>query len=47
MGEARTKSLYHIDNNEETSVLGVVSTALEEPVNAPQVSKYSSPTDWT
>lgn len=34
VGDAGTKSLYHSDNNEEKYALRVVSTALDEPVNA-------------
>jgi hypothetical protein len=37
---------YHIDNNEEKSVVDTLSTALEEPVNAPKVSQHHGPADW-
>ncbi|WP_353620608.1 phage head-tail joining protein [Paracoccus albus] len=47
MGEVRVKPPYLVDNNKIKSVLGVAPTALEEPVNAPQVSKHNSPADWT
>lgn len=46
MAKARTQTSYHVDNNEKTSVLGIVSTALEEPVNVPQVSEHNGSADW-